>query len=147
MFVFSQGFPLFIIQPSIAMASHLSFLFILSSLNCFNALPEYCYNYYSEFALDEHYNPAIYPEINTTITDITTLYKVSEVRWDRLVNRHCLIYYVYVHSQTAEILNWKEIYSSENLVQYWIPISHMMRKLVLTFKTVITCASIRSKII
>ena len=87
-----QGFQLFIIQPSIAMASHLSFLFMLSSLNCVNALPEYCYNYYSEFALDEHYNPAIYPEINTTITDITTLYKVSEVGLDRLVNRHWLIY-------------------------------------------------------
>ena len=62
------------------MATHLSFLLILSSLCCgVYGLPEYCYNYYSEFALDEHYNPAIYPEVNTTITDITTLYKVSEV--------------------------------------------------------------------
>ena len=43
-------------------------------------LPAYCYNYYTEFALDEDYNPNIYPEVNTTITDITTLYKVSEVK-------------------------------------------------------------------
>ena len=42
-------------------------------------LPSYCYNYYSEFALNEDYNPTVYPEINTTITDLTTLYKVSEV--------------------------------------------------------------------
>ena len=72
-------FRLWTIQPSITMATQLSFLFILSSLYCVYGLPEYCYNYYSEFALDEHYNPAIYPEVNTTITDITTLYKVSEV--------------------------------------------------------------------
>ena len=75
------------IQPSIKMASRISFLFILPSLYSVYGLPEYCYNYYSEFALDEHYNPAIYPEINTTITDITTLYKVSEVGLGRSVNR------------------------------------------------------------
>ena len=62
------------------MATQPLLLLILSSLCCgVYGLPEYCYNYYSEFALDEHYNPAIYPEVNTTITDITTLYKVSEV--------------------------------------------------------------------
>ena len=82
-----QGFQLFIIQPSIIMASQTLLLFMLSSLHCVYGLPEYCYNYYSEFALDEHYNPAIYPEINTTITDITTLYKVSEVGLDRSENR------------------------------------------------------------
>ena len=87
MLVRFRGFHLLIIQPSITMASQISFLLILSSLNCVYGLPEYCYNYYSEFALDEHYNPAIYPEINTTITDITTLYKVSEVGLDRSVNR------------------------------------------------------------
>ena len=92
MFVCLQGFQLFIIQPSITMASQTSFLFMLSSLSCVHGLPEYCYNYYSEFALDEHYNPAIYPEINTTITDITTLYKVSEVRFDRSINYCCLFY-------------------------------------------------------
>ena len=43
-------------------------------------LPSYCFNYYSEFSLDQDYNPNIYPEANTTITDITTLYKISEVR-------------------------------------------------------------------
>ena len=62
------------------MATQPLLLLISSSLCCgVYGLPEYCYNYYSEFALDEHYNPAIYPEVNTTITDITTLYKVSEV--------------------------------------------------------------------
>ena len=91
MFVCLQGFHLFIFQPSITMASQLLFLFMLSSLNSVYGLPEYCYNYYSEFALDEHYNPAIYPEINTTITDITTLYKVSEVGLGRSVNREGLI--------------------------------------------------------
>ena len=42
-------------------------------------LPSWCYDYYSEFSLDQDYNPTIYPEVNTTITDITTLYKISEV--------------------------------------------------------------------
>ena len=42
-------------------------------------LPSYCFDYYSEFSLDQDYNPTIYPEVNTTITDITTLYKISEV--------------------------------------------------------------------
>ena len=48
-------------------------------LNGASGLPSYCYNYYSEFLLDEDYNPSIYPEVNTTIEDITTLYKISEV--------------------------------------------------------------------
>ena len=62
------------------MATQPSLLLTFSSLCCgIYGLPEYCYNYYSEFALDEHYNPGIYPEVNTTLTDITTLYKVSEV--------------------------------------------------------------------
>ena len=42
-------------------------------------LQSWCYDYYSEFSLDQDYNPTIYPEVNTTITDITTLYKISEV--------------------------------------------------------------------
>ena len=42
---------------------------------------------FSEFALDEHYNPSIYPEVNTTITDLTTLYKVSEV-WKNKFRRY-----------------------------------------------------------
>ena len=54
-------------------------LLLLLSVKSVCGLPTYCYNYYSEFSLDEHYNPTIYPEVNTTITDITTLYKVSEV--------------------------------------------------------------------
>ena len=61
------------------MANPSRILLILSSSYCVWGLPEYCYNYYSEFALDEDYNPSIYPEVNTTITDLTTLYKVSEV--------------------------------------------------------------------
>ena len=42
-------------------------------------LSSWCYDYYSEFSLDQDYNPTIYPEVNTTVTDITTLYKISEV--------------------------------------------------------------------
>ena len=68
------------------MATQLFLLLIMLCCSVYG-LPEYCYNYYSEFALDENYNPAIYPEINTTITDITTLYKVSEVGLDRSENR------------------------------------------------------------
>ena len=75
-------------------------LAILSSLCCgVCRLPEYCYNYYSEFALDEHYNPGIYPEVNTTLTDITTLYKVSEV-----VSSHNKIYFalILIEDQMSE---------------------------------------------
>ena len=69
------------------MANPSQILLILSSSYCVWGLPEYCYNYYSEFALDEHYNPSIYPEVNTTITDLTTLYKVSEV-WTNKFRRY-----------------------------------------------------------
>ena len=67
------------------MANPSQILLILSSSYCVWGLPEYCYNYYSEFALDEHYNPSIYPEVNTTITDLTTLYKVSEVWTNNII--------------------------------------------------------------
>ena len=69
------------------MANPSQILLILSSSYCVWGLPEYCYNHYSEFALDEHYNPSIYPEVNTTITDLTTLYKVSEV-WTNKFRRY-----------------------------------------------------------
>ena len=52
---------------------------LFTSIYSVSGLPSYCYHYYSEFSLNDDYNPTIYPEVNTTITDITTLYKVSEV--------------------------------------------------------------------
>ena len=52
---------------------------LFTSFYSVSGLPSYCYHYYSEFSLNDDYNPTIYPEVNTTITDITTLYKVSEV--------------------------------------------------------------------
>ena len=55
-------------------------LFAIKNHSRVLGLPSYCFNYYSEFSLDQDYNPTIYPEVNTTITDITTLYKISEVR-------------------------------------------------------------------
>ena len=75
------------------MANPSQILLILSSSYCVWGLPEYCYNYYSEFALDEHYNPSIYPEVNTTITDLTTLYKVSEVRTNRFARYFRFVFY------------------------------------------------------
>ena len=42
-------------------------------------LPSYCYNYYSEFSLTNDYNPNIYPEINTTVQEVTGLYNIIEV--------------------------------------------------------------------
>ena len=61
------------------MCFQITFLLLAATFYCVCGLESYCYHYYSEFSLDEHYNPTIYPEVNTTITDITTLYKVSEV--------------------------------------------------------------------
>ena len=54
-------------------------VFYITASKRVSGLPPFCYNYYTEFELDEDYNPNIYPEVNTKITDITTLYKVSEV--------------------------------------------------------------------
>ena len=54
-------------------------LMFIDSYSVVLGLPSYCFDYYSEFSLDQDYNPTIYPEVNTTITDITTLYKISEV--------------------------------------------------------------------
>ena len=56
----------------------------LAMVNGTFGLQSYCKNYYSEFFLNEDYNPTIYPEVKTKITDITTLYKVSEVICQRI---------------------------------------------------------------
>ena len=42
-------------------------------------LQSYCHNYYSEFSLPKDYNPNIYPEINTTVQEVTGLYNIIEV--------------------------------------------------------------------
>jgi len=54
-------------------------IFFINNSSLVQGLPSWCFDYYSEFSLDQDYNPTIYPEVNTTITDITTLYKISEV--------------------------------------------------------------------
>ena len=59
--------------------SLVTILIFISNSSLVLGLPSWCFDYYSEFSLDEDYNPTIYPEVNTTITDITTLYKISEV--------------------------------------------------------------------
>ena len=63
---------------------YLAVCLFLVMVNGVFGLASYCKSYYSEFSLNENYNPTIYPEVKTKITDITTLYKVSEVIYKQI---------------------------------------------------------------
>ena len=68
-----------LIRYMFTMLKQLCFGFYLTCWHVGCSVPGECFNYYSEFSLDPSYNPNVTPDINTTITENTTIYKILEV--------------------------------------------------------------------
>ena len=106
---------LFLLQKRFRMNcfKYLTVCVLLLVVNGIFGLPSYCKSYYSEFSLNENYNPTIYPEVKTKITDITTLYKVSEVIQQRIPFKLLFILFEYSY-----IFLWVQMIQDHNNLNF-----------------------------